>query len=375
MPDYPRLKDQIDAALIDQIAGRFAALHPAFDRAGFAAAVMAQLDSLELKARCHFIAETMRRFLPADVAAALNIVVESLDEARHGFAPIDNAGLRLMAFPAFVEKYGPKDPDAALDAMPPITRVSSCEFAIRPLLMRHRESTLKRLRQWAVADDEHVRRLVSEGSRPRLPWAPQLTDFIADPTPTLALLETLKDDPSLYVRRSVANHLNDISKDHPQLVLHTARAWKTDASDERLWLIRHALRTLVKRGDTQALAILGFETPQVALRKLTLEPTALQYGGELTFSFELRSQCGAAQQLMIDFALHFVKANGKTAPKVFKLRQATLPANETISVSKRFAIRPISTRKHYPGRHRLEIQVNGQIVGGADFELLMQTRT
>ena len=371
MADYPLLKDQIDAALVSQIADRFLALHPAFDRAGFVAAIVAQLESLELKARCHFIADCMRRFLPHDLAQALEIVVESLDEARHGFATVDNPGLRLMAFPAFVEKYGLEDPAAALDAMPAITRISSCEFAIRPLLIHHGDATMTRLHEWAESDDEHLRRLVSEGSRPRLPWAPQLTAFIADPSPTLALLEKLKDDPSLYVRRSVANHMNDISKDHPRLVLDTLAGWKVDASDERLWLIKHALRGLLKRGDPKALAILGFDSPQVELRQLKLNPTALRYPGEMTFSFALRSQSDAMQKLMVDFVVHFVKANGKTAPKVFKLKELTLRAGESATIQKRFAIRPISTRKYYAGRHRLEIQVNGRIVGGAVFDLMM----
>ena len=230
---------------------------------------------------------------------------------------------------------------------------------------------MARLHQWALDENEHVRRLVSEGSRPRLPWWPQLTDLIADPSPALALLERLKDDPSLYVRRSVANHLNDIGKDHPELLLARMEAWSKGASDERLWLINHALRSLVKRGDQRALAILGFGPAAVELRDLRLEPSILQFGDELAFSFELRNMSREPQNLMIDFVAHFLKANGKTAPKVFKLKKLRLPVGETASISKRVAIRPISTRKYYPGRQRLEIQVNGRVLGGVDFELMM----
>lgn len=230
---------------------------------------------------------------------------------------------------------------------------------------------MKRLQEWALDDNEHVRRLVSEGSRPRLPWWPPLRQFIADPVPAIALLELLKDDPSLYVRRSVANHLNDISKDHPELLLTRMEAWSKGASDERLWLVNHALRTLVKRGDQRALAILGYGHADIELRGLALRPERLQFGESLEFEFELLNRDAAGQNLMIDFVMHFRKANGKTAPKVFKLKKARLAAGERLSIRKKLAIRPISTRKYYSGRQRLEVQVNGRILGGADFELVM----
>lgn len=372
MADYPLLKDFINADLVAQIADRIVAVHPAFDAAAFKAAVVANLDELELKARHRLIAAELREFLPADYPEALRVLLAMLQDEQ--VSPSKDAGLRLMAIPAFVEVYGTDHPRESLDAMPGITRVSSCEFAIRPFLVAHPQATLARLRAWTEHEDEHVRRLVSEGSRPRLPWAPPLRQFIADPTPALGLLESLKDDPSLYVRRSVANHLNDISKDHPERVLERMAAWNEGASPERSWLIRHALRTLVKRGDQRALAILGFGAADVELRGLELTPEALQLGKELEFSFELLNRDNEEQNLMVDYVMHFRKANGKTAPKVFKLKQARLAAGESLTVTKKLAIRPISTRKYYPGRQRLEIQVNGRVLGGADFELVMDER-
>lgn len=370
MAEFPLLKNFINAQLIERLAERIAAAHPPFARAAFVAAVVPELDALELKARSHFIAEKLREFLPPDYASALKILVQILDEDS-GFEPIENAGLRLMSIPAFVERFGAERPEASLDAMPIITRHSSCEFAIRPLLLRHPQLTMARLQEWALDDDEHLRRLASEGSRPRLPWGAQLTNFIADPAPTLALLERLKDDPSLYVRRSVANHLNDIGKDHPDLLLARMEAWSQGAGKERLWLINHALRTLVKRGDRRALAILGYGEAEVELRDLELTPARLRLGGNLTFSFALRSTADAAQNLMIDYVMRFRKANGKTAPKVFKLKKLSLARGDTAFIEKKMAIRPISTRRYYAGTQRLEIQVNGQILGGADFELVM----
>jgi len=371
MADFPLLKDMIDRPLVEQIAYRIAVIHPAFDRDGFAQSVSAELASLELKQRFAWVADKLREYLPADYPAALAILVEILDETDGGFEPIEDAGFRLLPIPTFVYRHGLDHLEASLDAMYTITRYTSCEGAIRPYIIHHPAATLARLQQWALDENEHVRRLVSEGSRPRLPWWPQLTDLIADPAPTLALLEHLKDDPSLYVRRSVANHLNDIGKDHPEQLLARMEAWAIGAGDERHWLINHALRTLVKRGDQRALAILGYGSPAVDLSNLKLEPSILPFGDELNFGFTLRNIGDEPQNLMIDFVMHFLKANGSRAPKVFKLKKMRLPGGETATVGKRFAVRPISTRKYYPGRQRLEIQVNGRVLGGADFQLVM----
>ena len=371
MAEYPLLKDFINEQLLEQVADRVVAVHPAFDRDGFVKAVMAELASLELKARTLLIAEKLHDFLPSHFPDALRILLAILDDER-GFEPIENAGLRLMAIPAFVERYGLPYPEVSLAALPIITRVSSCEFAIRPFVLKYPTDSMARLQEWAKDSDEHLRRLASEGSRPRLPWGARLPNLIADPSPSLALLERLKDDPSLYVRRSVANHLNDIGKDHPELLLARMEKWKPGAGKERLWLINHALRSLVKRGDRRALAILGYGEAQVEISGLKLAPAVLRFGDELGFSFEMRNRAEEAQNLMVDFVMHFRKANGKTAPKVFKLKKMRLDAGASTCVSKRFAIRPISTRRYYPGRQRLEIQINGRVLGGADFELVME---
>ncbi len=371
MAEFPLLKDMIDWLLVKQIADRIAVVHPAFDRDGFVRSVTAELENRELKQRFAWVADKLREYLPADYPTALAILVDILDDADGRFDPIADAGFRLLPIPTFVYRHGLDHFEESLDAIYVITRYTSCEGAIRPFIIHQPGATLARLQQWALDENEHVRRLVSEGSRPRLPWWPQLTDLIADPAPTLALLEHLKDDPSLYVRRSVANHLNDIGKDHPERLLARMEAWSIGAGDERLWLINHALRTLVKRGDQRALAILGYGSPAVELSDLKLAPSVLPFGEELEFSFRLSNLEDEPQNLMIDFVAHFLKANGSTAPKVFKLKKMRLPSGETATISRRFAIRPISTRKYYPGRQRLEIQVNGCVLGGAEFELVM----
>lgn len=371
MADFPLLKNYIDKQLVAQLAERIMVVHPQFASDAFVAAASSELQNLELKGRFDWIADQLRATLPADYPTALNVLTSILDNADGRFAPLDMPEFRLMPIPTFVYRHGLDHPAASLDAIVSITRYSTCEGAIRPFIRRYPAATLARLRQWANNENEHVRRLVSEGTRPRLPWWSPLREFIADPAPVLALLECLKDDPSLYVRRSVANNLNDISKDHPQLVLKRMTAWSEGASKERQWLINHALRTLVKRGDKSALVLLGYGPAEVELSDLTLVPAVLRFGEEIEFSFALRNCGGKPEKLMVDFVMHFVKANGSTAPKVFKLKKLSLTAGEKVRIQKKMAIRPISTRRYYAGRQRQEIQVNGVCLGGADFELVM----
>lgn len=371
MSDFPLLKDQIDTHLVTQIADRIQIVYPDFDHNGFVQSVDAQLYQLELKPRFSLIADNFAQYLPDDYPTAVQILVDILDSTKHEFEYTKDVGFRMLSIPTFIEKYGVDHFAASMDAMYIITRYTSCEFAIRPFIMRYPDQALDTLHVWVNDENEHVRRLVSEGTRPRLPWAPQLPDFIADPSPAIKILNHLKDDPSLYVRRSVANHLNDITKDHPQRVLDTLEAWSKGASEGTQWLINHALRTQVKKGNPRALALLGFDEAQVELSNLEVSPKTLNFSDSLKIQFDLTSTATTEQNVMIDYIMHFVKANGKTAPKVFKLKKSTLEAGETMFIEKSHSIRPITTRKYYAGQHHIDIQVNGKIVGSADFELLM----
>ena len=203
MAEYPLLKNFINEQLVGQIADRIRVVHPAFERDEFVRAAVAQLGSLELKQRFAWVADNLREYLPADYPRAMGILVAILDDADGRFETIEDAGFRLLPIPTFVYRHGLDCLEASLDAIYVITRHTSCEGAIRPFIIHHTQATLARLHDWALDENEHVRRLVSEGSRPRLPWWPPLRQFIADPSPTLGLLDLLKDDPSLYVRRSV----------------------------------------------------------------------------------------------------------------------------------------------------------------------------
>jgi 3-methyladenine DNA glycosylase AlkC len=252
-----------------------------------------------------------------------------------------------------------------------LTQRFTAEFSIRVFLERYPEATLARLREWARDPNVHVRRLVSEGTRPRLPWAPRLRSFQDDPRPVLELLELLKDDPELYVRRSVANNLNDIGKDNPAALVETCRRWLDGASAERRWLVRHALRSAVKRGDPDALALLGFGAEAVvAVRDLRIEPTVAPIGGSVTVAVELANESAETQPLLVDLRIHFVKANGKTSPKVFKLKELELEPGASARLGKTISLAQHSTRTHYPGRHRVELLVNGRASEAGAFDVV-----
>lgn len=223
---------------------------------------------------------------------------------------------------------------------------------------------------WAWHEQESVRRLATEGCRPRLPWAMALLALQADPSPILPILEQLKNDPSESVRRSVANNLNDISKDHPETVLKLLNNWQDEGNQEISWITNHALRTLLKQGHPQALELLGFPSdPALSVQNLTIEPTTLAIGEELTFSFEVVSSGQEEQKLMIDYIVYLMRANGRQTPKVFKMSKRTLAPGQGIQLHKRHSFRPITTRKYYPGAQALEIQINGRRFGRVAFEL------
>jgi 3-methyladenine DNA glycosylase AlkC len=268
----------------------------------------------------------------------------------------------------YVAQHGLDHFEQALDLQYELTRRFSAEYSIRAYLERHPEATLARLRVWAADPDVHVRRLVSEGTRPRLPWAPRLRSFQKDPQPVLDLLELLKDDPELYVRRSVANNLNDIGKDHPAVLFETCRRWSIDASEDRHWLIRHALRSAVKRGEPGALKVLGYSrAPKIRIDAVKITPRRAAIGQKVEFSFDLGSTARSRQDLLVDYRVFFVKAGGGTSPKVFKLSTIALAPGETVRLTGRLSLRQMTTRKHYPGKHAVEIIVNGTAIRLGEF--------
>jgi 3-methyladenine DNA glycosylase AlkC len=370
-----KLKDFFDETLVRAIGDDIHRAFPSLDRKAFVADCLRGLDGLELIDRGRHIGDVLRRHLPEPFEEAARILVASLGPALPRTEDFGMAPFRYLPHIAYVGRYGLDHFEAAMDAQMAITQRFSAEWSIRGFLERYPQKTYARLLDWVRHPSVHVRRLVSEGTRPRLPWAPRLRVFQEDPAPVIRLLELLKDDPELYVRRSVANSLNDIGKDHPQLLVEVCRRWSVDAPPERAWVIQHALRSLVKRGDRDALAVLGVaKAPRVRVSRARLAERRVPIGGALAFSFDVESTARRAQDLLVDFAVHFVKADGSTKPKVFKLARITLPAGGRVTLRDRVSFRPMTTRKHYSGTHRLEALINGVVFPLARFEVAAAPR-
>ncbi len=356
------MKDLLGPAAIRAIADAGAAASADFDRDAFLAAASDGLEARSIMERVRHIADALAAALPADPAAALAIV--------RAMGPRLAGAFQAVAVTEYAARHVQDAFDAALDTIAALTRHGTGEFAVRPFLAADPARTLERMRRWATEEDAHVRRLASEGSRPRLPWAARVPALRADPIAAADILEALKSDPSAYVRKSVANHLNDIAKDRPDWVLGRLAGWSRDDAATR-WIVRHALRTLVKAGDPRALALVGADAaPRVRLDRFSVAPAALPLGGTLAIAAEIVSLADAAQRLVVDYRIHYVRARGRSAAKVFKLRTFVLEPGATVSLGMRQTIRDFSTRRHYPGEHRVELMVNGTVAGTAVFRLL-----
>ena len=359
------LKDEFSPALVAALAGELHRAWPAFAVDRFTEDASNGLAPLALLQRVHHMAAALARALPAPFAEAAGV----LDRA---IASPSFTGWMTLPCGFYVSDQGIDEPHVALPLLARLSPRFSSEGPIRPFIERHPEVTFTYLRTWASDPDEHVRRLVSEGTRPRLPWASRLRSLVADPMPAVELLDVLFDDPSDYVRRSVANHLNDIAKDHPAIALDCARRWLASGSDRAAWVVRHGLRTLVKHGDQAALALLGFDADaQVALDRLTVTPARVPVGEEVMIEVTLSSAERPANAA-IDYVVHHAGARGARQPKVFKLTTRTIQPGHPETITRRHRFREVSVRRLYPGVHRIEIQVNGRVLGGTDVELLAQ---
>jgi 3-methyladenine DNA glycosylase AlkC len=271
----------------------------------------------------------------------------------------------------YVARRGVEEPERALTFLHAMTQRFTAEFAIRPLIVAHEALVLEHLKRWMHDPSEHVRRLVSEGTRPRLPWGLQLKRFIADPSPCVPLLEHLVNDSSDYVRRSVANHLNDIAKDHPDRVVAFVTRHLPNAPEERRALLRHASRTLIKQGHAAALDAWGHGTPFRGQAELSLSPRRIALGQAVMLEAQLTSTARTPQELVVDYVVHHVKANGETSPKVFKGWRLTLAPGETRVLTRKHNVKPITTRRYYAGRHEIALQINGKDVARDAFTLTL----
>ncbi len=365
------LKNSFGADIPVRIAEMIQAVHPQFDSSGFIRDSLDGYELLELTPRARRISDVLAQFLPESREEAIEVVIAAL-----GFE-IDKSELTGMGsfiyfpFVLFVADYGLDCFETSMLAQYELTKRFTAEFSIRAFIERYPKATLRRLTEWTSDPNVHVRRLVSEGTRPRLPWAPRLRSFQADPSPVIRLLRQLKADPEEYVRRSVANNLNDISKDHPDLVVRVAQEWwpKADANGRRL--IRHGLRTLIKAGDAGALAVIGYgpDSP-ILVRTASAQPQRLSIGDRVRLEVRLENPSDVEAGALVDLRVYFVKANGSTSPKVFKGAELKIAPGGQAAVGKSISVAQHTTRKHYPGVHRFEVMLNGITHPGTKFEIM-----
>jgi len=358
----PALKEIFNRTRLQHIAEQTAAVYPAFDVPGFLTHVSEDLDNLSLMQRLNRVSRGLHACLPDDYVATLEILYK--------LAPRLNSGFVTLVLPEYVALYGQHDFERSMQALKYFTAFGSSEFAVRHFLRLDFGRALQLMQAWAQDDNEHVRRLASEGSRPRLPWSFRLEPLMHDPSPVLPILDALKADSSLYVRKSVANHFNDITKDNPDWVLDQIESWSLD-NPHTAWIARHALRSLIKKGDRRALTIMGAgQAAQVRIEQLSVSPEQVRLGDRINLSLRLTSTAANSQRLIIDYALHYVKKAGGTSAKVFKLKTLNLAPGESVMVSREQQIRNFTTRAHYAGKHELDILINGECLARSFFDLM-----
>jgi len=366
------LKAFFSPALVHRIGASIRAVHPPFPAEAFARDATRGLDALELLDRARHIAAALAAHLPADFEAAIELLLRSLGPAHPG-DEILGAGMEpffYLPHTVFVAERGLDHFERAMEAQHALTQRCSCEFSVRAFLAHDPERTMAILERWTADPSAHVRRLVSEGTRLRLPWGVRVLWLDANPRRILGLLERLRDDPSPMVRRSVANNLNDLGKSDPALLEETCAAWLEHASEDRRALVEHALRSAVKRGESGALALLGFgAAPEVVVEDVRFSPERAAIGERVAVSFVLRSTARTRQSLLVDLRVHFVNARG-TSPKVFKLERVDLPARDRVALSKSVSLAIHTTRTPRPGAHRVEVLVNGAPFPAGAFEVV-----
>ncbi len=367
-------KNIFNPKLIDGMAQNLARVSSDFKAAEFAAKAKTDLDDLEMMARADQISFALDGTLVGDFEAQVDVLVAALHPTKTSELSdmsIDDAGIAgwaIVAMGNYIVRHGMTSPDISLRALREMTMRFSTEFAVRPFIQNHQDIAMKHVADWSTDENHHVRRLASEGTRPLLPWGIKLHAFVSDPNVMLPILTALRDDPSDYVRRSVANHLNDISKNHPDLIAELATDWLRDAPKMRERLVKHACRGLIKAGHSKTLGAFGYGSPRITEVELKV-PNSVKLGDAMPIELSFRSE--TKQKLLIDYVLYFMRANGKLSAKVFKWTEQAVSAGEDIRLEKVHPYRKVTTRKDYPGQQKVAVQINGQEIAQTAFEFLL----
>ena len=372
------LKNTYNSQSIIKLSTDLKRVYPGFNQSNFQKKIYSELDSLELKDRVRLIASTLKEFLPNNYSKAVNILVNSLaqedEHLEQQWDAKNGDGVRgFMVWPLcqYIEDNGINYFNESMSALYEMTKRFTAEFSIRPFIQHYDDKVYQLLHEWSFDPSKHVRRLVSEGTRPHLPWGMKVDNITSNLQRNIDLLNNLKTDTDEYVIRSIANHLNDISKLDKALMLNTCRQWFQQKNKYDQWAIRHASRTLLKRGDVEALKLNGYTVnPQLKLVDLNLSSKKIKEGDSFELSFKLKSESRKIQNLLIDYVIYFPKKDGRLSPKVFRLKNLILPPNEQVLISKKIPFKKVTTRTHYAGKHLLKVKIANHILGVSEFMLL-----
>lgn len=362
------LKDIYSPAFYSSFSDAVQEVMPTFDKAKFIKQIFdKEWKNRELKERMKHTSRVLHHFFPDNFEKSAVIIQNIIQELRR--RQMRENSVEYMFFPDYIETYGLGHFDASIRSIEFVTQFTSCEYAVRPFIIQYGDKMIRQMLAWSLHDSQHVRRLASEGSRPRLPWAIALPELKVKPNPILPILENLKTDPSEYVRRSVANNLNDISKDNPNLVIKIAKQWRgirkeTDA------IIKHGCRTLLKQGHPEILKYYRLNgSNKIVVQNLKVHTPKVTIGGDLKFSFTLTNNESKLQVIRVEYAIYYLRQNGSVSKKVFKISERELQPNEQAVFNKKQSFKVITTRKFYAGEQKLSIIINGKEKQIAKFEL------
>lgn len=364
-------KNLFSEELITQTGQALQQVNCDFDQSQFEQQVFDKgWEDREFKERMHHIADVVRLHLSdefKDVVQELYVMIAYLKSS--GADKVKFAELAYVFIPDIIEKYGIDYFEISVAAFEIITPFTTCEFAVRPFIIKYQDKMLDKVQEWTKHENEHVRRLASEGSRSRLPWGMAIQSFKRNPEPVLPILEALKNDSSEYVRKSVANNLNDISKDNPETVVEIAKQWKGNTK-ETDWIVKHACRTLLKSGNSEVLQLFGFAPPdKIELNDFVLNSNTIKIGDELEFSFTLNNLSSKSEKVRLEYAIYYMKKNGSLSKKVYKISEKEYLANSVSKVARKQSFKVVTTRKFHVGEHVLSVIINGKEVEERTFDL------
>ena len=356
-----RLKNFFNRQVVEKFSDRLKLSWNDFDKDGFCNDFILNFELLELKERSNLICDLLVKYLPKNFVDAVEILLCSLrinEDSRGSFI--------VMPQTTFISRCGKGYFDISMNALYEMTKYFTSEHDLQTFIEIDFDKTMNILHEWCQDEDENVRRLVSEGTRSRIPWGARIKRFQKDPFPVIELLDKLKNDTSIYVGRSVANNINDIFKDNPDIAIKTLQRWKKEGACD--WVIKHAARNMIKQGYKEAMELFDFTlNPKIEVSNFIVDPKKINIGDKINFVFDILAK--EFVLLSIDYLIHYVKFNGVTKHKVFKIKTLELDINQAVKIEKNIHIRQATTRKIYPGLHKIEIQINGIIFAGVEFDI------